>query len=75
ALAVLKIFVLHPKKTFATISAHRVISVRCGNWSLSGHSGLWRAVRPADLWVHGLALLWQILAEGMIFRIPRLAFA
>jgi len=34
--------------------AHRVISVRYGIWSLSGHSGLWQAVRPADLWVHGL---------------------
>ncbi len=35
--------------------AHRVISLRYGIWSLSEHSGLWRAVRPADLWVHGLA--------------------
>jgi hypothetical protein len=25
--------------------AHRVISLRCGIWSLSGHSGLWQAVR------------------------------
>jgi hypothetical protein len=33
--------------------AHRVISMRCGTWSLSEHSGLLRAVRPADLWVHG----------------------
>jgi hypothetical protein len=24
------------------------------NWSSSGHSGLWQAVSPADLWVHGL---------------------
>jgi hypothetical protein len=24
------------------------------NLALSEHSGLWRAVRPADLWVHGL---------------------
>jgi hypothetical protein len=32
----------------------RVISLRCGIWSLSGHSGLRQAVRPADLWVHGL---------------------
>ncbi len=37
--------------------AHRVISVRCGIWSLSGHSGLWRAVRPADLRVHTLGKL------------------
>ncbi len=34
--------------------AFRVISVRCGIWSLSEHSGLWQAIRPADLWVHGL---------------------
>ena len=34
--------------------ALRVISVRCGIWSLSEHSGLWQAIRPADLWVHGL---------------------
>src|ERR1700737_4273084 len=37
-----------------SLVAHRVISLRCGIWLLSGHSGLWRAVRPADLWVHGL---------------------
>jgi HSP20 family protein len=30
------------------LMAHRVISVRYGIWSLSGHSGLWQAVRPAD---------------------------
>jgi hypothetical protein len=29
--------------------AHRVISLRCRIWSLSGHNGLWQAVRPADL--------------------------
>ena len=34
--------------------AHRVISLGCGIWSLPGHSGLWRAVHPADLLVHGL---------------------
>jgi EAL domain-containing protein (putative c-di-GMP-specific phosphodiesterase class I) len=34
--------------------ALRVISVRCGIWSLSEHSGLRQAIRPADLWVHGL---------------------
>jgi fido (protein-threonine AMPylation protein) len=33
---------------------HRDISLRCGVWSLSGHSGLWQAERPVDLWVHGL---------------------
>jgi hypothetical protein len=33
---------------------HRDISLRCGVWSLSGHSGLWQAKRPGDLWVHGL---------------------
>ena len=38
-----------------SLVAHRVISLRCGIWSLSGHSGLWQAVRSADLWVHGLA--------------------
>src|ERR1700730_11187444 len=27
------------KKTFATKSAHRVVSLRCGSWSLSGQSG------------------------------------
>jgi hypothetical protein len=36
------------------LMALRDISLRCGIWSLSGHSGLWQAVRPADLWVHGL---------------------
>jgi hypothetical protein len=37
--------------------ALRVISLRCGIWSLSGHSGLWQAVRPpGDLWVHRLDL-------------------
>jgi hypothetical protein len=35
--------------------AHRVISLRRGNWSLSAHSGHWQAVHAADLWVHGLA--------------------
>ena len=30
--------------TFATISAHRVISPGRGIWSLSGHSGLWKCV-------------------------------
>ena len=34
--------------------AHRAISLRCGIWSAIGGSGLWQAVRPADLWVHGL---------------------
>ena len=34
--------------------AHRVMSPRCGIWSLSGHSGLWAAARSADLCVHGL---------------------
>ncbi len=34
--------------------ARRDISLRCAIWSLSGHSGLWQADRPADLWVHGL---------------------
>jgi len=33
--------------------AHHVISLRCGIRLLTGHSGLWRAIRPADLWVHG----------------------
>src|SRR6476469_1439285 len=36
------------------------ISLRCAIWSLSGHCGLWPAERPVYLWVHGLALLWQI---------------
>jgi hypothetical protein len=36
--------------------AHHDISLRCGIWSLSGHSGLWPAERPVDLWVHGLKL-------------------
>jgi hypothetical protein len=39
--------------------AHRFISLRCGIWSLPGHSGLCQADRPADLWVHGL---WFALA-------------
>ena len=30
------------------------ISLRCGIWSRSGHSGLWPAERYVDLWVHGL---------------------
>ena len=34
--------------------ALRDISLRCAIWSLSGHSGLWQAKRPGDLWVHGL---------------------
>ena len=34
--------------------AHHDISLRCAIWSLSGHSGLWPAERPVDLWVHGL---------------------
>jgi Phasin protein len=33
---------------------HHDISLRCAIWSLSGHSGLWPAERPIDLWVHGL---------------------
>ena len=37
--------------------AHRAISLRYGSWSLSGHSGLWQAVCPADLWVHGLSCM------------------
>ena len=32
--------------------ARRVISLPCGIWSLSGHSGLWQADRPG---IHGLA--------------------
>jgi hypothetical protein len=28
-------------------------------WSLSGHSGLWPAERPVDLWVHGLIKLFS----------------
>jgi len=36
--------------------AHRDISLRCRIWSLSGHSGLRQADRPADLWVHGLVI-------------------
>jgi hypothetical protein len=27
--------------------AHRVISLRCGFWTLSGHGELWWAIRPA----------------------------
>jgi hypothetical protein len=34
--------------------AHHDTSLPCGIWSLSGHSGLWPAERPVDLWVHGL---------------------
>ena len=34
--------------------AHHDISLHCAIWSLSGHSGLWPAERPVDLWVHGL---------------------
>jgi hypothetical protein len=34
--------------------AHRAILLCCGIWSPSEHSGLWQAVRPTDLWVHGL---------------------
>ncbi|MET4426534.1 hypothetical protein ABIB87_009111 [Bradyrhizobium sp. JR18.2] len=54
--------------------AHRVISLRYGIWSLSEHSGLWQAVRPADLWVHGLALLWQIFDFVAFYRIPESIF-
>ena len=45
-----------PNKLEWSLMALRDISLRCGIWSLSGHSGLWQAVRPADLWVHGLAI-------------------
>src|SRR3981189_1354161 len=37
-----------------SLLAHRVISLLSGIWSLSGHSGLWQIVRPAELWVRGL---------------------
>ena len=36
------------------LMALHVVSLRCRIWSLSVYSGLWQAVRPADLWVHGL---------------------
>jgi hypothetical protein len=36
------------------MGANHDISLRDGIWSLSGHSGLWPAERPEDLWVHGL---------------------
>jgi hypothetical protein len=28
--------------------AHRIISLRCGIWSLPVHNGLWQAVRQAN---------------------------
>jgi DNA-binding transcriptional LysR family regulator len=37
--------------------AHRDILLHCGISSLSWHSGLWQAERPANLWVHGLVRL------------------
>ena len=40
-------------------------SLRCGIWSLSGHSELWQAVRPADLWVHGVIPLISFLVLGV----------
>jgi hypothetical protein len=38
-------------------TADRDISLRRRICSLSGHSGLWQADRPADLWVHGLVFM------------------
>ena len=38
----------------------RDISLRRRIWSLSGHSGLRQAVRPADLWGHGLASVYKL---------------
>ncbi len=46
--------------------ARRVISLRCGIWSLSVHSGLWQAVRPADLWVHGLVRPDETVTYGIL---------
>src|SRR5258706_15933712 len=45
----------HRARLGRPLVAHRAISLRYGIWSLSGHSGLWQAVRPADLRVRGLA--------------------
>jgi hypothetical protein len=40
--------------------AHRDRSHFGGRPSLSGHSGLRQADRPADLWVHGLASVYKL---------------
>ena len=45
--------------------AHRVIWLRSRIWSLLVHSGLREAVRPVDLWVHGLI---RIDAKPQRFR-------
>jgi hypothetical protein len=51
-------------------SRHFAATIR----SLLVHSGLRQAVRPADLWVHGLALLWQICGIDRRNRIPESGF-
>jgi len=60
--------------------AHRDISLRCGVWSLSGHSGLGQAERPADLWVHGLIaecanVLWKKVQSGELLKAEALLAA
>jgi hypothetical protein len=49
-----RIFVRQLRGFECRLPAHRDISLHRRIWSLSGPSGLRQAVRPADLWVHGL---------------------
>jgi len=58
-------------RLLSPLLAHRVISVRYGIWSISGHNGLWRAVHPADLWAHALV---GAYAEPREISYPSVAF-
>src|SRR3954453_4516574 len=41
---------------------------------LSRHSGLRQGVSPAELWVHGLTLLWQIVRFARFLGFPNRFF-
>ena len=59
ASAVLGNFIHHPKRTFATISAHSVISLRCGTWSLSGAGSTDRCNTLCEL------VCWGLIEQGL----------